>query len=99
MLDFGIFSFVSLSMECSCMAPLTRVVMVMRGSVFHPLFRMVSFSGSNLACSCMRACSGNLSWQYVNSMNCIVWLEEGCMGVWVWFGASIMHRMSSLSLA
>ena len=31
MLDFGIFSFVGLSMECSCMAPLTPVAMVMRG--------------------------------------------------------------------
>ena len=31
MLDFGIFNFMSLSMECSCMAPLTPVVMVIRG--------------------------------------------------------------------
>ena len=69
---FWIFNFVSLSMECSCMAPLTPAMMVMRGSEFHPLFRMVSFSGSYLACLCMRASWGNLSWQYVNSMNCIV---------------------------
>ena len=35
-------------MECSCIAPLTPVVMVMRGLVFHPLFCMVSISGSYL---------------------------------------------------
>ena len=48
-------------MKCSWMAPLTPVVMVMRGLVFHPLFRMLSFSGSYLACLCVRACLGNLS--------------------------------------
>jgi hypothetical protein len=37
-LDFGICRLVSLSMECLCMSPLTPVVMVMRGLVFHPLF-------------------------------------------------------------
>jgi hypothetical protein len=49
-------------MECSCMAPLTHAVMVMRGLVFQPLFWMVLFSGSYLARLCMMACSGNLSW-------------------------------------
>ena len=38
MLDFGIFSFVSLSMECSCMAPLTHAMMVIRGLVFIHYF-------------------------------------------------------------
>ena len=38
MLDFGILSLVSLSMECLCVAPLTLDVMVMRELVFHPLF-------------------------------------------------------------
>jgi hypothetical protein len=72
MLDFGILSFVSLSMECSCMTPLTPAVMVIKELVFHPLFCMVLFSGSYLACLCVMACSWNLSWQYVNSMNCIM---------------------------
>ena len=58
MLHFGIFSLVSLSMECSCMVPLTPAVMVMRGLVFQPLFRMMLFNGSYLACLCARACSG-----------------------------------------
>ena len=62
MLVLEIFSLVRLSIECSCMAPLTLAVMVMRGLVFHPLFCMVLISGSYLVCLCMRACSRNLSW-------------------------------------
>ena len=99
MLDFGLFSFVSLSMEWSCMAPLTPTVMVIRGLVFHPSFWMVLFSGSYLVCLCVRACLGNLSWQYVNSMNWTVWLGDGDMGSCVWFETPIMDRMSGLSLA
>jgi hypothetical protein len=60
---------------------------------------MVLFSGSYLACLCVMACSGNLSWQYVNSMNWIVWLGEGDIGGCFCFGAPITHRMSGLSLA
>jgi hypothetical protein len=59
--DFGILILVSFSMECSCMAPLTPAVIVMRGLVFQPLFWMVLFSGSYLVCLCVRACFGNLS--------------------------------------
>ena len=57
MLVFEILRLVSFSMECSCMAPLTPVVMVMRRLVFHPLFFMVLISGSYLVCLCERACS------------------------------------------
>ena len=83
MLVFGNFSLVSLSMECSCMTPLTPAMMVMRGLVFHPLLCMVLISGSYLVCLCMRACSGNLSWQYVDSINWIVCVGEGDIGVCV----------------
>lgn len=48
MLNFGVFSLVSLSMVCSCIAPLTRVVMVMRGLGFHPIYCVVLISGSYL---------------------------------------------------
>ena len=99
MFDFGMFIFVRFSMECSCMAPLTPAVMVMRGLVFQPLFWMMLFSGSYLACLCVMACSGNLSWQYVNSMNWIVCSGEGDIGGCICFGAPSMHRMSGLSLA
>ena len=40
----------------------------------------------------------NLSWQYVKSMNWIVNVGEGLIGVCVWFGAPIMHRMYGLNL-
>ena len=44
---FVILRFVSLLMECLCiMAPLTPIVMVMRGFVFHPLFSMMFINGS-----------------------------------------------------
>ena len=36
MLDFGILRLVNLLMDCSCIAPLTPVVIVTRGFVFHP---------------------------------------------------------------
>ena len=72
MLVFGILRSASFSMDCSCIAPLTPAVIVIRGFVFQPLFRIVLINGSYFACFCVRACSGNPSWQYVNSMNCIV---------------------------
>ena len=45
-LVLGILSLVSFSIECSCMAPRTPVVIVMRGLVFHPLCWMASINGS-----------------------------------------------------
>ena len=86
MLDFGMLRSSNFSMDCSCIAPLTPVVMVIRGFVFHPLLYMVLINGSYLACFCVMACSGNLSWQYVNSMNCIVFVSDGSKGVRVWLG-------------
>ena len=56
MLVFGILRLVSWLMECSCIAPLTPTVMVIRGFVFHPLFCMLSIEGSYLACLYVRAC-------------------------------------------
>ena len=67
-------------MDCSWIAPCTPAIMVMTGWVFHPVCRMARFNGSYLACFCVVACSGNLSWQYVNSMNCTVWLGDGAIG-------------------
>ena len=73
--------------------------MVMRGLVFHPLFCVVLVSGSYVVCLCVRACSGNLLWQYVNSMNWTMNVGEGSMGVCVWFAAPSMHRIFGLDLA
>ena len=99
MLFFGIFSLVSRSMECSWIVPLTPAVMVIRGLTFHPLFCIVLINGSYLVCLCVRASCGDLSWQYVNLINWIVWLREGSIGVCVWLGAPVMHIVSGLSLA
>ena len=101
MVDFGIFMLTSLLMECSCMAPLTPAVMVMRGFVCLTLtlFCMVVINGSYLLCLCVRAWSGNMSWQYVNSMSWIVTLGEGVYGCLYLVWAPIMHVISGLSLA
>ena len=99
MLDFGILRSVNLVMDCSCKVPLTLAVIVIRGFVFQPLFRIAFISRSYFACFCVRACYGNLSWQYVNSMNCTVWVGVGRRGVEVWFGVPIIQRMSGHSLA
>ena len=99
MLFFGIFSWASLWMECSCIAPLTPAVMVINGLVFQPWFHMVSINGSYLSCLWMRACSGNMSWQYVNSTSCIVGVGEGRIGVDMWVGAPSILRWSGLNLA
>ena len=98
-LVFGILRSSKFLMDCSCIAPLTPAVMVIRGLVFHPLLCMALISGSYLACFCVMACSGNLSWQYVNSMNWIIFVCDGDKGVKVWLGTPIIHRMSSLSMA
>ena len=54
MFDFRIFM-ASLLIKCLCIAPLTHIVIVMRGLVFHLLFCMVLISGSYLVCLCVRA--------------------------------------------
>ena len=59
--DFGMFRLVSFLMEYLGMAPLTPVVMVMRGLIFYPLFCLVLIGGPYLVCFCSRAWSGNLS--------------------------------------
>ena len=81
MLVFGILRSASFLMDCLCIAPLTLNVIVIEGFVFQPLFRMALIIGSHFTCFCVRACSRNLSWQYVNSMSCIVWVCEGSKGV------------------
>ena len=45
---FGILRSFSLLMECSCMAPLTPAVIVIRGFVFQPVLCMWLISGSYL---------------------------------------------------
>ena len=86
-------------MDRSCIAHLTPAVIVRRGFVFQPLLRILLISRPYLACLCVRACSGNLSWQYVESMNCIVCVGVRSKGVGVWFGVPSILRISGLNLA
>ena len=99
MLVFGILRLSNFSMDRLWMVPLTPTVIVIRGFVFQPLFRIVLISGSYFACFCVRACSEKLSWHYVNLMSCIVCVREGIKGVIAWFGAPSMHMISGIYLA
>ena len=99
MVDFGILRLMSFLMECSCMAPLTPVVMVVRGLVFHPFFCIALIRGSYLVCLCVRGWSRSLSWRYVNSISWVVIAGDGDIGVCVWRGTPIRHDMYGLSLA
>ena len=98
MLVFGILRLDSLSMVCSWIAPLTPAVIMISGFIFHPLSCMLLISRSYLACFCVMACWGNLSWQDVNSMSCIVCVGAGNIGVGVWFGAPNTLNISGLNL-
>ena len=62
MLVSGMLSSSNLLMDCSCLAPLIPAVIVIRGFVFQPLFRMALIKGLYLACFCVMSCYGNLSW-------------------------------------
>ena len=99
MFFLGILRLAYFSLNCSCMAPRTLAVIVIRGFVFQPLFHILLISESYFACFWAMACSGNLSWQYVNSMNCMVCVHEGSKGVVVWFKAPSIQRMYGLNLA
>ena len=48
MLVFGMLSTSNLLMDCLCIAPLTPIVIVIRGFVWHPLFRISLIKGSYL---------------------------------------------------
>lgn len=60
LMGFGMLIWLSSFMKCLCMAPLTPVVMIMRGFIFQMLFREVFIGESNSVCLCSRACFGYL---------------------------------------
>ena len=75
MLVVGTFNW---SMECSWIAPLTPVVMMIRELIFHPLFCIVFISGLYIVAF---VCEG-LLWEFVmaicefNKLDC-VWARGG----------------------
>ena len=94
----GILSIVILD-ECSWIAPLTPAVMVMRGLTCHPRIPLsVCMSKLYLANIFLYTVVGNISWQYVISMNRRIFGGVGVKGGWLSMGAPSTHRMSSLSL-
>ena len=93
----GILRLFSVIIDCLWMAPRTPDVIVMSGLTFHPLVRSVWMRGLYLLVFVCMALLGNLSWQYVNSMSCIVFCDVGVMGGLSSTGAPMIHRMSGLS--
>lgn len=77
------------------MAPLTPAVSVLKGSTFQLLSHSVGISGSYLLSWIVML--GNMLWQYVNYVNCMVFGEEGKReGVWPLLGALRTHMMYGL---
>ena len=73
-MDGGILRCFSANIVCLCIVPLTPTVMVMRGSIAH--LAIVS-SGLYLSRLSHVIVSMNLSWQWVNLITFMVFVEEG----------------------
>jgi len=62
----------SIFIDGLCVAALAPAVIMMIGSIFHPLSVMFSIKGLYLLALASSVSGENLSLQYVNSMNCMV---------------------------
>src|ERR1700738_3681779 len=92
--------------ECSscfidgaCVVPLAPAVMIIIGSTFQPCWVMSLISGWYFWILLLIVSCGNLSFVYVNSINCTVRLSVGCDGGIFWCGNSLIHKRSGLNLA
>ena len=77
------------------MAPPTPTIIVARGLTC----KSSSWSKLYLLCFSMIVALENMSSQYVNSMNCIMWVGGGANGIWMSIVAPWTHRMNCHSLA
>ena len=59
-----------------CVVPLAPAVMIISGSIFHPCWVMSLISGWYFWILLLIVSSGNLSFVYVNSINCIMRLSH-----------------------
>ena len=80
-----------------CIAPRAPAVATNKGATIHPRFAMSLMRGSYFVCLFVILSGGNLSWQYVNSTNCI--MLDGCGSVGCgascgWFSTSSMSGRS-----
>ena len=82
---------------CSNRAPLIPAVMVIRGLTFHPCCVGMSINGWYFICLVSMVVSENQSWQFVNSINCIVGFGVGFWGMRQRFEAPNTHTMYGLS--
>ena len=96
-LCLGILNVVSIfSIEGLCVATLAPAVMTISGSTFQPLLTILSISGLYFSILRVIVSSGNLSLQYVNSMNCIVKLSLGSIGTLVLWAPGCWHYERTL---
>ena len=72
--------------------------MVMRKLTCQPVILSACMRGLYLVVFSLCAVFGNMSWQYVNCMNCMTFLGVDITGGWVSMEAPSMHSMSSLIL-
>lgn len=63
-----------------CIAPLTLVVMILRGLTFHPCAQIVFINGLYLSCLVLMAWLVAMSCVNVNFMICMVRSNEGMNG-------------------
>jgi hypothetical protein len=82
-----------------CMVPLAPTEMTISGSIFQPCWVMSLISGWYFWILLLIVSCGNLSFVYVNSINCTVRLSVGCGGEVLWCGNYLIHRRSGLNRA
>jgi hypothetical protein len=85
-------------MDGMCVVALAPAVIIIRGSIFHPLAAILSINGLYLLFFASSVSGENLSLQYVNSMNCMVRLGLMSMGGSFLYGNPLTQSMSGLSL-
>ncbi len=85
--------------EGTCVVPLAPAVMTMIGSTFQPCCMMLLIKGWYLIIFLPIVSGENLSFVYVNSINCMVRLSSGFSGGGLWYGRPLMHSISGLNLA
>lgn len=71
-LIMGILRFSSVVSDCLWIAPCTLAAIVMRGLTSHPVVCLVFNGGCYICWIFHLAILGKLSWQYMNSMSCMV---------------------------
>ena len=85
--------------EGTCVVPLAPAVMTMIGSTFQPCCMMLLIRGWYFKIFLPIVSGENLSFVYVNSINCMVRLSSGFRGGGLWYGRPLMHSISGLNLA